>query len=118
MKKIYKRITALILLLVILICQPTAASSEPSYDNTGVYNFVSRLYKVILERNPDTEGLNGWYKQLVNGGQSGAQVVRDFLFSNEFAEKITAMRSICRRYILLCLTGNRIQRGIISGFPS
>lgn len=87
MKKIYKRITALTLLLVILICQPAAASSEPSYDNTGVYNFVSRLYQVILERNPDTEGLNGWYEQLVNGGQSGAQVVRDFLFSNEFLEK-------------------------------
>ena len=62
-------------------------SKENGYDNSGVYNFVSRLYTVVLNRQPDETGLQEWYEQLVSQRGTGAQVVFGFLFSDEFAQK-------------------------------
>ncbi len=87
MKKLNKGI--IIVLLCTLLCGQIGYKgyAQPAYDNQGVYDFVVRLYQVVLEREPDTQGLDDWYGLLVNGSQSGAQVARDFLFSDEFIQK-------------------------------
>ena len=87
MKRFIKRFIASLLVFAMLICPSISVAAQSTFENTGVYDFVTRLYQVVLNREPDGEGLSAWYNQLVNGGQSGAQVVRDFLFSDEFIEK-------------------------------
>ncbi len=88
MRKMYKRIGAFFLIAAILFIQfGSRGYAQSSYDNQGVRDFVVRLYQVVLNREPDEAGLDAWYGQLVSGGQSGAQVARDFLFSREFEEK-------------------------------
>lgn len=52
-------------------------------DNKTVVDFVTRLYKVCLDREPDAEGLAYWVNELKNG-QSGTYVAHGFIFSPEF----------------------------------
>ena len=54
--------------------------------NKTVTDFVTRLYNVCLDRNPDQTGLNDWVGQL-KAGMSGADIAFGFIFSNEFQEK-------------------------------
>ena len=53
-------------------------------DETQVRNFVSRLYSVALGRTPDPAGLEEWVNCIRYEGQTGGDVARGFLFSNEF----------------------------------
>ncbi|MDD4850956.1 MAG: InlB B-repeat-containing protein, partial [Gemmiger sp.] len=39
-----------------------------------VYNFVTRLYRICFNREPDGTGLTNWTNVLLNGSQTGAQV--------------------------------------------
>ena len=48
--------------------------------------FVTRLYLEVLERKPDTGGLNYW-SGLLKNGITGASVAHSFFFSNEFRKK-------------------------------
>src|SRR5947207_7164298 len=48
--------------------------------------FVKQQYLDFLDRQPDQAGLNGWVNQL-NNGLSRAQLIVDFMSSQEFAEK-------------------------------
>ncbi|MCL2425548.1 MAG: DUF4214 domain-containing protein [Oscillospiraceae bacterium] len=45
--------------------------------------FLTRLYRLALQREPDVVGLNSWTNQLVSGRATGAQVAYGFIFSNE-----------------------------------
>ncbi len=56
---------------------------------TGVEGFVTRLYNYILERNPDTTGLNNWVNALKAGTQTGAEVAYGFVFSDEYTNRKT-----------------------------
>ena len=52
-----------------------------------VTQFVYRLYKIFLDRDPrvaDPGGLEGWCRALITGTQSGSQVAREFVESKEF----------------------------------
>ena len=60
---------------------------ETVFEKQGVYDFLNRLYVIILGRNPDAEGMRAWYEQLVSQNAAGAQVVSGFLFSIEFNER-------------------------------
>lgn len=46
--------------------------------------FVTRLYNVCLNREPDETGLVNWVTQLENGTNTGVGVATGFIFSNEF----------------------------------
>lgn len=46
-------------------------------------DFVYRLYKNCLGRNPDTAGLENWCKSIENG-QTGAKIAEGFIFSSEY----------------------------------
>ncbi len=52
-----------------------------------VTDFVTRLYTLVLERNPDPTGLNEWVQVLMDKETTGAEVVRDFILSPEFVDK-------------------------------
>lgn len=88
MKEIYKRLLAGVLTVCLLFSgSGLSAGATEVFENDNIRQFVIRLYNVVLERDPDSQGLEAWYKQLVHGGQTGAQVVRDFVFSQEFELK-------------------------------
>ena len=53
----------------------------------GVTAFVTRLYNICLDRNPDTDGLNDWTNGLWDHTKSGGSVAQGFIFSQEFKNK-------------------------------
>ena len=61
-----------------------AGNSSTHEDATS---FVTRLYEVCLDREPDASGLNNWVSQLTSGRSTGTQVAYGFVFSNEFKSK-------------------------------
>ena len=73
--------------VMLTVVTPASAEENITFDNEGVYEFVSRMYTVILERQSDENGLSGWYHQLVSKTETGADIVRGFLFSEEFTSK-------------------------------
>ncbi|MGN0513604.1 MAG: DUF4214 domain-containing protein, partial [Lachnospiraceae bacterium] len=53
-------------------------------DEQKVKAFVTRLYTVVLNRQPDENGIADWTTRLVEGSQNGASVSYGFVFSAEF----------------------------------
>lgn len=49
--------------------------------------FVTRLYELVLNRKPDRLGLNDWKWRLLNQEESGAEVARGFVMSDEFRDR-------------------------------
>jgi len=60
---------------------------KPNFND--VINFVTRFYQKVLNRNPDTAGLNNWVKHLTTGTKSGADIAKGFIFSTEFTNRGT-----------------------------
>ena len=54
--------------------------------NKSASDFVTRLYNVCLDRNPDEAGLSSWINALKTGS-TGAEVASGFVFSKEFQNK-------------------------------
>lgn len=52
-----------------------------------VREFVSRFYRAVLGREPEAAGLDYWVDSLENGTRAGADVAREFVFSNEFVNR-------------------------------
>ena len=61
--------------------------SEEYDQRFAVRGFVKRLYSLVLGRQPDTKGLDEWVNILIQGDVTGAEVVRDFVYSPEFIGK-------------------------------
>ncbi|MBO4635644.1 MAG: DUF4214 domain-containing protein, partial [Clostridiales bacterium] len=67
---------------------PTAAPTEtPSGSARGVESFVERLYTVALGRASDPAGQQAWVDAIRERGETGADVARGFLYSDEFLNK-------------------------------
>lgn len=67
----------------------TAGLIDPSQydmgeDLTSVQSFVTRLYKTCLNREPDTDGLTNWTKNLKAGAVTGAEAAAGFFSSYEY----------------------------------
>ena len=60
---------------------------EKDYENKNVFQFVKRMYEIVLERTPDGKGLREWYDTLVSGTNTGADIMNGFFFSKEFLDK-------------------------------
>ena len=52
-----------------------------------VEDFVIRLYELVLNRKPDEIGLKDWKMRLLNQEETGAEVARGFIMSNEFLKR-------------------------------
>ena len=53
-------------------------------DYEKVNDFVSRLYRNFLKREPDEKGLDAWIDALVSGRATGSKVVSGFVLSSEY----------------------------------
>ena len=60
---------------------------EKSEQEEGIREFVTRMYRVCLDRAPDEEGLDGWTEKLINKEATGCSVAYGFIFSPEFVNK-------------------------------
>ena len=68
-------------------CTVHVITEQEVVDRAAVKEFVTRLYKNILKRDPDTNGLNAWIDELATGKQTGSGTVAGFFFSKEFLGK-------------------------------
>ena len=75
---------------------------EPEPDKE-IKDFVIRLYRVLLGREPDAEGLKGWMEALKSGKVSAAEIVRGFARSEEFILKYQTNAAIVRALYLAML---------------
>lgn len=57
--------------------------------NSAITEFVERLYRICLDREPDEAGLADWSMQLANGAE-GSKVAYGFIFSEEYKSKHTS----------------------------
>lgn len=80
-------IRSLCVALAIIIMIPALVLAEGEYETTGVGGFVSRMYTVVLDRNPDPIGYADWVTRLTTGSNTGADVARGFLYSDEFINR-------------------------------
>ena len=64
-----------------------AACGDDSGAKKGVSGFVSRLYKVCLDRDPDRKGIEDWTDRLVNKEMTASEVARGFVLSDEFIDR-------------------------------
>lgn len=61
--------------------------SDKVVDETKIRQFVTRLYQVCLDREPDEGGLDSWTSELINGTRTGSSTAYGFIFSDEFKKK-------------------------------
>lgn len=84
-KRVAKRIVTLLTAAAIGVGAfaglPTTTKAA---DNAGIHSFVTRMYEVCLDREPDTDGLNDWSNRLATGQAQGADIAFGFIFSEEF----------------------------------
>ena len=66
------------------------AAYQGSQSLHEVRSFVDRFYSTILGREADATGGNNWTDKLATGVQSGADVARGFIFSQEFQSRGTS----------------------------
>ncbi len=63
-------------------------SSIPVLQPTdGTSAFVTRLYKLVLQRTPDAGGLQTWVGHLKNKRMTASQVVHGFMYSEEYIKR-------------------------------
>lgn len=60
---------------------------ESTVDLEQIEAFVTRVYRNVLGREPDSKGFNDWVQALATGQQDGAGVVEGFFFSDELEKK-------------------------------
>ena len=85
MKKTLKKATALLAAAAISLSAVVVAPVKAeAADEAGIRAFVTRMYEVCLDREPDTDGLNDWSNRLATGQEQGANIAFGFIFSEEF----------------------------------
>lgn len=60
-----------------------AAITDERDQNIGVTRFVSRIYRTVLGRSGDPEGLNNWCNAILKKAMTPAQAAHGFVFSEE-----------------------------------
>ncbi len=68
---------------------PIIASAESAVEEpmTGTEAFVTRMYSVVLGRNPDSAGLNNWVQKLNSHEAEASDIILGFFFSSEYINK-------------------------------
>ncbi|MBO4636314.1 MAG: DUF4214 domain-containing protein [Clostridiales bacterium] len=80
---------------------PTEGSSSNDTDSIpasgySAADFVERLYSVALGRSSDASGLNSWVEAISVRGETGGDVARGFLYSDEFINKNVSSEEFVR----------------------
>lgn len=71
------------------LMEETAETTEDmeAYKQTGVEGFVYRLYKLVLNREPEAKGYNEWVGWLKGGQTTGVEAGKGFVMSNELKSR-------------------------------
>ncbi len=71
------------------LCQrySITAYTSTQYQQKLVRDFIRRFYITCLNREPDANGISGWYTQLVSGTSKGGDIARAFINSQEFKNR-------------------------------
>ncbi len=69
------------------VMQGEIALTENRDKDYNVTAFVNRMYKLVLSRNGEADGLNSWTGWLLDGTLNGSQVVAVFFDSTEYTDK-------------------------------
>lgn len=69
------------------IVRGNAVLTAPMDQNGEVAKFVVRCYRLCLDREPDTKGINEWCQWINSGAQTAKQAAYGFIFSSEFKNK-------------------------------
>ena len=77
----------LTVVMTVSIFASNIMAAVPSADTTGINQFVTRMYNVCLDRNPDQNGLNAWSGVLADKKATGSSVAYGFIYSSEFQNK-------------------------------
>ncbi len=64
--------------------------SETPVNEVKVTEFVTRLYKTVLGRNPEAKGLKDWVNKMTSRTLNGSEVADAFVNSNEYKNKKTS----------------------------
>lgn len=65
----------------------TPAPTAPPLDERGIIGFVTRLYRLVLNRNPEQDGLEFWTGNLRSGNMTAAEVSHGFVTGEEFRNR-------------------------------
>ena len=65
----------------------TDAGGGDGAEDGDVQAFVTRFYRLVLGRDPDSGGLKGWVDGLLNGQFTGCDIATGFVFSPEFMNR-------------------------------
>ena len=82
MKKIISLFLSIVIVFSFLVIPASAAGDEQ-----GVEDFVTRLYDICLDRQPDPSGFRDWTEQLEDGTNTGVGCAYGFIFSPEFQNR-------------------------------
>jgi hypothetical protein len=82
MKRVKILCISLAIVLTLLFTVPVLAAND-----TGVEGFVTRLYELTLDRQPDAGGFDHWVGLLKSKQKTGADVASSLIFSQEFTGK-------------------------------
>ena len=71
------------------VCRPVYTGSNNNPDpvpdpDDKVGAFVTRCYKLILNREPDAAGLSNWTKQLKAKTKNASEIIHGFMYSKEY----------------------------------
>ena len=80
-----KRLMSILLVMIIVVSSLTL--SVGATDNQGIESFVTRLYSICLDREPDQAGFDDWCNKLSSNQITGSECAYGFIFSSEFQSK-------------------------------
>ncbi|SDI92536.1 protein of unknown function [Lachnospiraceae bacterium G41] len=65
----------------------TVFVGDKAQQTANVSAFVTRMYNVTLNRDPDPDGLDYWTNNLLEGKLTGAETAKHFILADEFINK-------------------------------
>ncbi|MCL4415145.1 MAG: DUF4214 domain-containing protein, partial [Actinobacteria bacterium] len=80
----------LIFIITVSVILSFTISTLSADSRSQVSDFVTRFYRLCLDREPDAAGLNTWVSNLLARKITGAQTAEGFIFSAEFTSKNTS----------------------------
>lgn len=75
-------------------------------------DFVTRMYKIVLGRNPDTAGLNKWVSQLNKKQKTAADLINGFFYSDEYKNKKKTANAMIKDCYKAMLNRNPDSKGL------
>ena len=69
------------------IAPGSVSMEQGSESDQQIRAFVTRCYKIILGRDADEVGMNTWFSELKSRRRTAAEIIEQFVYSNEFQNK-------------------------------